>query len=92
MVDAQIIPASDSFQLIIRAREAVIYEGRITYLSSVNDKGKFDVLPEHTNFISLVKDKIVFKEEHGQEREIPVKQALLRVIDDEAKVFLGIGE
>lgn len=87
-----VIKQSDSFRLMIRAREAMIYDGEINYLTSFNDKGKFDVLPEHTNFISLVKERIVFREAGGDEREIPIKQAVLRVLDDEAKVFLGIGE
>lgn len=62
------------------------------YLTSFNDRGKFDVLPEHTNFISLIKDRVIFKEVNGMEREIPVRQAVLRVVGDDAKVFIGIGE
>ncbi len=82
----------DTFHLSVRAREANVYEGEIEYLTSYNDRGKFDVLPEHANFISLIKDRIIFKEAGGDEREIPVRQAVLRVVDDAAKVFLGIGE
>lgn len=34
--------------------KAVVYEGQALSISSTNSAGKFDILPEHANFITIV--------------------------------------
>lgn len=80
-------------KLTVMDKERIVYDGLISSLTSVNDKGTFDILPAHTNFISIVKDKIVIRTNQGQEQELKVgPEAVLRVLDGEIKVFVGFRE
>ncbi len=56
---------SGTIRVRARSREEVTFEGEALALTSVNDKGKFDVLPNHANFISLIKDYVIIKKKDG---------------------------
>lgn len=75
----------------IKSREGEIYGGDVAYISSYNEKGKFDVLPGHANFISLINTSIFFKEISGEVKEIYIDSALLRVKNRIAEVYIGVG-
>lgn len=68
----------------------ISYQGQLKSLTSVNEKGKFDVLPLHSNFISIIKDTLILEELSGKIREIPVKTAVLKVRENLVSVFIGI--
>jgi F0F1-type ATP synthase epsilon subunit len=78
-------------KLSVVTRQSVLFDGEVETVSSVNDNGEFDVLEKHTNFISLVKDKIVIYTFEGEKQEMKIKEGLMRVVKDEVKVFLGLG-
>lgn len=77
-------------KLYIRNRDEVIYSGEVSSITSVNDKGRFDVLPQHANFISLIRDYVIIRETDGKKREIKLDNAIIRVEKDEVEIFLGI--
>ncbi len=70
--------------------ESVIYQGRVSALTSVNEKGKFDVLPLHSNFISIVKDYLILHERQGSEKEFKLSRGVLRIVNNEVTIFLGL--
>ena len=76
--------------LRVLTRGEMLYEGDVTSLSSVNELGKFDVLIEHANFISMVKDYLIIREKVGRELKLKISQGILRVNLDRANVYLGI--
>ncbi|MHA2426602.1 MAG: hypothetical protein ACXADB_00980 [Candidatus Hermodarchaeia archaeon] len=78
------------FRLKVRSREGVVYEGDVTSISSFNEKGKFDVLAQHTNFITLIQKKLIIRDIKGTQKEIEVGNALLRVKDNTVEVYLGV--
>lgn len=78
------------FDLIIKSREGIVYNGRALSLTSFNKKGRFDILPTHANFISLIQNKISFKTPDGNVKEIAITNALIRVRHDNVEVYLGI--
>jgi F0F1-type ATP synthase epsilon subunit len=43
--------------VIINSPDKVIWEGKAEFVSSVNSQGTFDILPMHSNFISIITDK-----------------------------------
>ena len=81
-----------NFYLKVRTRQNMLFEGPISSLSSVNETGKFDVLIKHANFISLIKDYLIINLIDGTKREIKVENAILRVLDNQADVYLGVKE
>ncbi len=66
------------------------YRGSAVAISSVNKVGKFDILPAHTNFISLIFDKITIHLADKTKLEYEFKRGVLEVSENLVKVFLGI--
>jgi len=79
-----------TLSVLIRNREKALYLKEVRALSSVNDKGAFDILPQHANFISLIKDKIIIHQIDDSKRIVPISLGLLRVWQNSVEVFLGI--
>lgn len=67
----------------------IMYEGQAISISSRNERGRFDILSYHTNYISLIKDFILVKEPSGKENQIVIKSGIMRVYENNVQVFLG---
>lgn len=78
------------FHLKIQSRQGIVFEGDITSITSFNDKGKFDILSLHSNFISLIKKNIVVRDGTQIVKTIDIDIALLRVLKNSAEIYLGI--
>ncbi|QQS39321.1 hypothetical protein IPM62_01780 [Candidatus Woesebacteria bacterium] len=80
-------------QLILKIhdRDEVVYEGEVVSLTSFNEKGEFDVLAKHANFISLVQNKLIIVTPDNKEKEIPIKNGVIKVENNKADVYLGVG-
>lgn len=78
------------FHLKIVSKEGVLYEGDIKSLTSFNDKGKFDVLATHANFISIIYKKISIVEKNGNLKEIDIQKSLLKNKENNLEIYLGI--
>lgn len=66
------------------------YRGAAAAITSDNKIGKFDILPEHTNFITLIFDKLVIHTLEKKKIEYEFKRGVLEVSDNLVKIFLGI--
>lgn len=81
---------NENFNLLVRSREGVVFEGEVESISSFNEEGKFDVLAQHTNFISLIQKGLIIREPGKETREIKVNNALLKVKDNNVEVYVGV--
>jgi F0F1-type ATP synthase epsilon subunit len=79
-------------QLKIHNREGLEFDGEVKNISSVNDKGKFDVLGYHANFISLINDYIIIRKRDGSEEKVNFDKAVMKVKDNLVEVYLGVKE
>jgi len=66
------------------------YQGVVLSLSSHNTKGPFDVLPQHTNFITIIKDKVALRLDERHQKEFAVTKGVLSCHEDEVTVYLGL--
>lgn len=80
----------EKLTVIVRGREGDVYKGESVRVTSINPKGKFDILPGHANFISLLEKEIQIIKTDGQLIEIPIESALLRNKDNQVEIYLGI--
>lgn len=78
-------------QLTMMTPQQVLYRGQAQSVTSINDKGLFDILPQHANFISLIKQRLTFKEMDGTIRQLDLEDGVMEVTEDTVKVFLGLG-
>lgn len=73
----------------IRDRSQVVFKGMASSLTSYNEIGEFDVLPQHANFITLIKDSIILNKEKENKKEIKIKSGIMNVAQDKVDVYLG---
>jgi F0F1-type ATP synthase epsilon subunit len=87
------------FKLKVASREGTVFEGAVSAISSYNEKGKFDILGSHANFISLIKQGLLIRESgdinSNNFKDVPVKEikfdsALMRVKENNVEVYIGV--
>jgi F0F1-type ATP synthase epsilon subunit len=81
---------NSTIKVVIRQSEKVVLEEEVFAVSSTNEKGPFDILPEHANFICLCKEYITLHKLNGEKQQISISSGLLRVFQNNVKVYLGI--
>lgn len=75
---------------MVRDRAGLLFEGEVDAVSSYNDKGPFDVLPLHTNFISLIQKSVTLHQSERLSQELQIGSGVLMVREGRAEVYLGI--
>lgn len=78
------------FHLKIVAKDGILFDGDIRSLTSYNDKGKFDILALHANFISIIYKSIKIVDSKGIEKEMTIQKALLKNRQNNLEIYLGI--
>lgn len=76
--------------LTVKSREKTLFKGKVSSLSSTNQKGVFDILPLHANFITLVNQKVTVVTDQGLTQEIIVSNGILRFSENAVEIFLGV--
>ncbi|MGM0482277.1 MAG: hypothetical protein ACQEP6_00215 [Patescibacteria group bacterium] len=69
----------------------VVWEGYAQSISAENTSGPFDVLPQHANFITILKDTpIVVKTESKEEKKFTFPRSLLYAKENEIKIYANV--
>lgn len=91
MADEQ--PQTDKLKLwvTVRSRQGLAYEGELAAVSSFNQVGAFDILPQHTNFVSMITKKIILHRFDGKTEEINLDKGMLKAEVNRVQVFIGVG-
>jgi len=76
----------------IRDRRKILFDGTANSVSSFNSVGEFDVLPQHANFISLIKDKVILDKGTPQEEVFEIETGLISVDEQGVNVYAGISD
>ncbi len=63
---------------------------RAISVSSENRLGKFDILPEHINFISLIFNKVIIQTPKKEKIEYQFKNGVLIVRENITRIFIGL--
>lgn len=74
----------------IKTREATMFEGEAKSVTSFNLVGRFDVLPLHSNFISLIQREVIIQKKDGGQEVVPVQDGVMRVSKNKVEIFLGL--
>ncbi len=80
----------DYVQVYIGDPEKVVFEGQAEAVSSINEKGPFDVLLEHENFICTVQEKVIIHLKGGEKKEFEIPKGILKTEENRVNIFLGI--
>lgn len=85
-----VIPVAESIHVMVRNRKQLLFDDDVKALTSKNDTGIFDVLPEHSNFISVLKESIKLHKMDGTEQVIPLQNGLIKVKDSGVKCYIDL--
>jgi F0F1-type ATP synthase epsilon subunit len=77
-------------QVMVMTPEKVLFRGVAESISSMNDTGSFDILLGHANFITLIKERLIVRLPNKQEYRTYLNDGVLRVIQGDVKIFLGL--
>jgi F0F1-type ATP synthase epsilon subunit len=75
--------------LTIKNRDKVVFEGNVNTVSSYNKVGLFNILKDHSNFISIIEKKILINQ-GGATQEIDINNGLIKVRDNKIWIYIGI--
>lgn len=81
--------AKQALKVAVYTIKQVLYEGDVEALSSTNIRGPFDILPMHSQFISLIEKELILHHGNGEQSKFDVIKGIIHVVNNEAKVFLG---
>lgn len=82
--------ADTVIKIKVRDTQKILYEGDVERISSFNEMGPFDVYPSHANFISIIQKELALYHKKAKVKELKIEQAVLKVKQDVAHIFLGI--
>jgi F0F1-type ATP synthase epsilon subunit len=84
--------SSKNTQLTVKARAPfnIYYEGTAKSVSGANAVGKFDVLPGHADFFSVMIPGDVVIETDKEPVVFPVSSGIITVRNDEVMLFVNI--
>ena len=66
------------------------YKGKALAVSSINKLGRFDILPFHTNFITLIFNELTRILPNKKKKRYEFKQGVLEVNKNKVKIFIGV--
>lgn len=79
-----------TLRVTVRDRAGALFEGEAEAVSSHNDKGPFDILPLHTNFISIIHKGVVLHLKDKVVKDLSFETGVLKVAENKVEVYLGI--
>lgn len=82
--------SEEKIHVIVRNRMKVVFDEDVKSLTSKNDTGIFDILPEHSNFISLIISPLVLRKLNGQKQEISFSTGLIIVKNNTIHCYIDL--
>ena len=75
--------------VIVRNREAILFQDKVSSVTSYNDRGVFDILPEHESFISLIKNSVIIHKNNNENQEIKIDNGVVRVYKNNVYFYIN---
>jgi len=66
------------------------FKGKVFSISSKNKLGKFDILPKHANFITLISDYLILRTPENKTTKLHFKRGVLEAYKNKVRVFLEL--
>lgn len=84
------VKPEDLITVTIKSRKETLFEGSAFSVTSQNEGGFFDILPFHTNYVTLVKDFVVLDKGLATEKNIQLDKGIVTVTSNIVRVYVGI--
>lgn len=83
-------PQAVKLHVTVRNRIKVVFDDDAQSVSSKNATGVFDILPEHSNFISLIMSPLTIRTMDGKKHEITFDNGLLKVRNNAVHCYVDL--
>lgn len=80
--------ANNKLQALVKSTKRTYFVGSCYSITSNNERGEFDILPQHANIISLVKDYLIVDKSSASEKKFLIHQGVLIAKENTVQVFL----
>lgn len=70
--------------------DKILFQGNALAISSKNQKGDFDIIPDHANFITVVMEKLVIVAADGSQKEYNFSTGIIHLYQGIAQIYLDI--
>lgn len=78
-----------AINVVVRNRNTVLFQDKVSGVTSYNDKGVFDILPKHINFISIIKNSVIIHKSNNESQEIKINNGVVRVYKNSAFFYVN---
>lgn len=91
----KIYNAGTFLEISIRSKRGLIFAGKAGAVSAQNASGPFDILPMHSNFITIILNGVTVykKSQEGEEiirDEFPAERGIIKVAKNKVDIFLSV--
>lgn len=81
--------AAHKLNVAILSPHHTVFYGEASSLSLKNQLGRFDILPQHANFVSTIQDFIVLH--HGRHKKfLTIGRGIVYCRENNVKIFVGL--
>ena len=80
----------DKRTVSIKNKKEQLFLGEATSVTSKNDRGVFDILPFHVNFITLIYDFIVIDRNLNSEKRFEMDNGILYTLGNKIDIYIGL--
>jgi len=77
-------------KLNIRTRIDPPRTSSVYSITTKNSKGNFDILPFHSNFVTMISGDIIVDKELPTEKTIKMEKGILTVVSNTVDVYVGV--
>lgn len=88
--EARTLGKTKILSVSIKRPDRVEFTGKAKAVTSTNMRGTFDVLPFHSNFISLIKDKVTIHLEDSEPVSYALQAGIIKVTSNNVTILIGI--
>ncbi len=81
---------SDKITVSIKNKKEQLFLGEASSVTSKNDRGVFDILPYHVNFITLIYDFIVIDRNLDTEKRFEMENGILYTLGNKIDIYIGL--
>jgi F0F1-type ATP synthase epsilon subunit len=74
----------------VKATDKVLWEGEADSVSSTNSQGPFDILPFHSNFISVIENKPIIVKVGKEKKEYNFSFSVIYAHTNRVQIFTNL--
>jgi F0F1-type ATP synthase epsilon subunit len=80
----------ENISVTIKSPEGTVYEDTVLSLTAQNKTGKFDILPMHQDFISIIFGEISIVEKNNNIKNFEFPKAVIKIKNNKVEIFIDI--